>query len=163
MSETLGAGDIVAQHIRGAEAFETTNNGGVFAPIPEEKDEVSSSGSTIHGEEKGSPESGPTDMAEAERPGYAARRTVTGKSSTSVRTNTDVDALVRILSRRTTARSHTDGTEDGEGEGYEHDLEDIMSGIFGSADDDVSKRKNVGVIWKHLTVPCLPEFALRVG
>ena len=155
MEEPLQTGDIVAQHIRAAEAFDTNDNNG-FSAIPEEKEEASSSGSTIHGEEKGSPQSRPSDMEER-RPGYAARRTVTGKSTTSVRTNTDVDALVRMLSRRTTARSQQDGAEDDEGEGYEHDLEEIMGGIFGSADDDVSKRKNVGVIWKHLTVPCPPE------
>ena len=148
MEEPLQVGDLVAQHIRAAEAFDTSDNNG-FSAIPEEKEEASSSGSTIHGEEKGSPQSRPSDVA---------RRTVTGKSTTSGRTNTDVDALVRMLSRRTTARSQQDGAEDDDGEGYEHDLEEIMGGIFGSADDDVSKRKNVGVIWKHLTVPCPPEF-----
>jgi len=154
MSEPLEAGDIVAQHLRGAEAFETNNHVRGFVPISDETEELSSSGSTIHGEEKGSPESGPSDIGEM-RPGFVARRTLTGKSTTSV--GTDVDALVRMLSRRTTARSQHDGTEDGEGEGDEHDLEDIMGGIFGSADDDVSKRKNVGVIWKHLTVICTAE------
>ena len=143
----MQAHDLLAQHIRAAEAFETDDNGG-FPAIPEEREEISSSGSTIHGEEKGSPESRPSDVEEM-RPGYAARRTVTGKSTTSNRTNTDVNTLVRMLSRRTTGQ---DGTDDDNGEGYEHDLEDIMGGIFGNGDNDISKRKNVGVIWKHLTV-----------
>ena len=153
MSEPLEARDMVAQHIRGAAAFEAIEHGGGrgIGAIPEEREEVSSSASTIHGDEKGSPESGPSDVGDM-RPGYAARRTITGKSTTSVRTNTDYDALVRMLSRRTTTRSQADGTEHGNGEDYEHDLEDIMGGIFGSADNDISKRKNVGVIWKHLTV-----------
>lgn len=142
---------MLAQHVLGAEGFERSNDVG-FEAIPEDKEEVSSSGSTVHGEEKESPKSGPSDVGEM-RPGYAVRRTATGKSTTSIRTDTDVDALVRMLSRRTTtARSQQEGTEDTEDEGYEHDLEDIMGGIFGQADDDISKRKNVGVIWKHLNV-----------
>ena len=145
--EPVQAHDLLAQHIRAAEAFETGDYGG-FPAIQEEREEISSSGSTVQGEEKGSPESRPSDV-EAMRPGYAVRRTVTGKSTTSNRTNTDVNNLVRMLSRRATGQ---DGTDDEDGEGYEHDLEDIMGGIFGNADDDISKRKNVGVIWKHLTV-----------
>ena len=137
----MPAHDLLVQHIRAAEAFETGDNGG-FPAIPEEREEISSSGSTVQGEEKGSPE-----------PRYAATRTVTGKSTTSNRTNTDVNTLVRMLSRRATGQ---DGTDE-DGEGYEHDLEDIMGGIFGNGDDDISKRKNVGVIWKHLTVFNIPE------
>jgi hypothetical protein len=75
------------------------------------------------------------------------RRTTTGKShASSIPAAQDVDAIVRMLSRRTTAAASDNGDEN------QHDLENIMGGIFGRSEDDISKRKNVGVIWKDLTV-----------
>jgi len=154
--QSLGASELLAQHVLAAEGFKRSNDVG-FRAIPEDREEVRSSGSTVHGEEKESPRSGPSDVGEM-RPEYTVRRTVTGKSTTSIRTDTDVDALVRMLSRRTTtARSQQEGNEETD-EGYENDLENIMGGIFGQADDDISKRKNVGIIWKHLNVTGPPDF-----
>jgi hypothetical protein len=120
----MDAREIVDAHIRGAKAFEAEE-------IPEE---TVSESSTVN-----------VDIPPL-RP--QAGRNATWKS-TSSKTPQDVDALVRILSRRSTR-----GQEPSESGDHEGELEDIMGGIFGDGDDDISKRKKVGVIWKHLTV-CL--------
>ena len=77
-------------------------------------------------------------------PRPTAIRNATNKSAVS-KTPDDVDAILRILSRRSA------GEQSGHDK-YEANLENIMGGIFGHADDDNSKRKKVGVIWKNLTV-----------
>jgi hypothetical protein len=63
--------------------------------------------------------------------------------------SSEVEGLVRKLSRRTTETEAAIGEEDS---AVEH-LEKIMGNIFGRSDAD--KRKHVGVIWKHLTVRAL--------
>lgn len=70
----------------------------------------------------------------------------------------NVDTLVRMLSRRTTGGDQSTSPED-----YEHDLEEIMGDIFGPSDQDPSKRKHVGVIWKNLTVSRLTVLKLTIG
>ena len=82
--------DIIAQHIANVHAFETSRED----VIPQVASTESMS--TLQGD-KSSPS---TSAGESSRP--TVSRIVTGKSLTSVPTNTDVDALVRILSRRTT-------------------------------------------------------------
>ena len=114
--------DIIDAHLRGARALEEAES--------EERGTVSES-STVNVDLSG-------------RPAPKRRSTV---KSTSSRTPEDVDALVRMLSRRSTRREEPSETGNEEDE-----LEDIMGGIFGNGDDDISKRKKVGVIWKNLTV-----------
>jgi hypothetical protein len=128
--------DIIAQHVANVHAFETSHED----VIPQVGSTESMS--TLQGY-KSSPS---TSAGTSSRP--TVSRNVTGKSLTSVPTNTDVDELVRILSRRTTTGGQSDiSTND-----YQAELEEIMGGIFGHSKNDISRRKNVGVIWKHLSV-----------
>jgi hypothetical protein len=147
--------DLVAQHIQNLTAFEAANNQFTPETIPE-KAASESSASTVHEDEKQKPTPS-TSASQSERPVYV-RRTTTGKSTGStVPTAQNVDAIVRMLSRRTTAGVSDNGDEN------EHELEDIMGGIFGRSEDDISKRKNVGVIWKNLTVIHLRNCSKIIG
>jgi ABC-transporter N-terminal len=130
--------EVIAAHVRGAHAFHTEtmregNGGGTRETISESSTNV--------------------DIPSLTRP--MTERSTTSKS-TADRTPEEVDALVRMLSRRTTTHGQSSG------QGYEEELEGIMGEIFGHADDDISKRKNVGVIWKNLTV-IPPLIRLIVG
>jgi hypothetical protein len=119
--------EVLAAHVRGARAFQTETmterTGGTT------RETISESSTNV-------------DIPSLARP--MTGRSATSKS-TADRSPEEVDALVRMLSRRSTRG-------DSSGQGYEEELEDIMGGIFGHGDDDISKRKNVGVIWKNLTV-----------
>jgi hypothetical protein len=132
----MNSRDLVAQHIANVHAFETSYD----SAIPEVASTESMS--TLGGDK-----SSPSTAADSSRPTLS--RNVTGKSLASVPTNTDVDALVRILSRRTT----TGGQSEVSADDYQAELEEIMGGIFGHSENDISRRKNVGVVWKHLSVP----------
>src|SRR5271170_5283559 len=112
--------DIIAQHVANVHAFETSRDD----VIPQ----VASTESMITlQEDKSSPSASP---GESSRP--TVSRTVTGKSLTSVPTNTDVDALVRMLSRRTT--TGTGGQSELSADDYQAELEEIMGGIFGHSE-----------------------------
>ena len=130
--------DIIAQHVANVHTFETSSEN----VIPQVASTESMS--TLQGD-KPYPSA---SAGESSRP--TVSRIVTGKSLTSIPTNTDVDALVRMLSRRTT--TGTGGRSELSADDYQAELEEIMGGIFGHSENDISRRKNVGVIWKHLFV-----------
>jgi len=132
----MASRDILAQHVANVHAFETSPENVLPAVASTE------SLSTLQGDNS----SPATSAGQSSRP--AVSRVVTGKSLTSVPTNTDVDALVRMLSRRTT----TGGQSDISADDYQAELEQIMGSIFGHSENDISRRKNVGVVWKHLSV-----------
>lgn len=136
--------DLVERHVQNLQAFEAATS--QFTPEPVLEEAASeSSASTVHDYEKQKPTPF-SSRDQSDRPTYV-RRTTTGKShASSIPAAQDVDAIVRMLSRRTTAGASDNGDEN------QHDLESIMGGIFGRSEDDISKRKNVGVIWKDLTV-----------
>ena len=133
------AEDIVTQHLRNTNTFETRIQSNQ-SPTPRNSDSESSTVNESPRTEKPSPS--PSER----RPSHP--RQVSRKSTTSM-VDGNVDTLVRILSRRTTTG---DGDQSTSPEDYEHDLEEIMGDIFGPSDQDLSKRKHVGVIWKNLTV-----------
>ena len=132
----MASRDILAQHVANVHTFETSPENVLPAVASTE------SLSTLQGDNS----SPATSAGQSSRP--AVSRVVTGKSLTSVPTNTDVDALVRMLSRRTT----TGGQSDISADDYQAELEQIMGSIFGHSENDISRRKNVGVVWKHLSV-----------
>lgn len=138
--------DLVTQRVLNAAAFNSEPMAFPYVTIPEEPSSSSSMTTIKNEHEKSSPS---TSAGKFDRP-ELSRRT-TGKSTTSIPTVRDVDGLVQILSRRTTAGGQSTTSVD-----YEAELEGIMGGIFGSSENDISKRKKVGVIWKHLNVPFPP-------
>jgi ATP-binding cassette, subfamily G (WHITE), member 2, SNQ2 len=129
----MSATAIVEQHLENAIAFEA--GGEPATLISGEHSEMS----TINEREQ---EKYTPSSSEATPP---LTRQRTSRSTASMPPE-DLDALVRRLSRRTTGAPSPDD------DGHEAELADIMGGIFGRADGDISKRKHVGVIWKRLKV-----------
>jgi len=125
---------IVRQHLRNVSAFEAA--GATSSTSAQEP--YSESSTMKHGEDD--QYDFPASSSEATPP-LVRNRTM---STVSMRTE-DFDLLVRRLSRRTTGVHSQD-------QDHEAELAEIMGGIFGRSDEDMSKRKHVGVIWKHLTV-----------
>jgi len=131
---------IVEQHFRNADVFEATPE--TASPpagqnTSQQNESSESSMNTAHEDT-----AHPSTSYGAHLLRYKSNRSI----ASSVPRKSDVDDLFRILSKRTT-RSEIKSNAN-----YQTELEEIMGGIFGRSDDDISKQKNVGVIWKHLTV-----------
>jgi len=128
--------EILEQHILNANAFEEETPETAPPPAAQQHESARTSMTTAN-EDVVYPSTS-----------YGSRLNRYKSTSSSIRRTGDVDALVQILSRRTIAtQSDIESNAD-----YQPELEEIMGGIFGRSDDDISKQKNVGVIWKHLTV-----------
>jgi len=132
--------EIVEQHVRNADVFEAapeTASPPARQNASQQNESSESSMNTAHEDT-----AHPSTSYGAHLLRYKSNRSI----ASSVQRKSDVDDLFRILSKRT-IRSEIESNAN-----YQTELEEIMGGIFGRSDDDISKQKNVGVIWKHLTV-----------